>query len=432
MSNLFEKAAAANNSKYKNFYVEVESLYNNLKQKYDPNRQHDSIFKARGIENGDKIVITAETNDGGVIKETVAINEESTKPLETKSQNPIGIEHFNVDDFDEEWNGVDNESISSKGSDSIETVSSGNLSQEDINNDFLMEKTYNVNDYINELSNLNSLSNEIYDTLHRIYTDNIVIFTTKIIKDEKVLRFIEHVNKIITLFTTYIDNSFKYYNTIISGSNLRFESGEIKRKNEHIKNELNKFDNHYKDFINNVNKKNSNDYKNIIIYEKDFLLVIVESSNFLYNTINDKKSLFENKPISYSFYIDTNKMLIEKIKEYKKEFYALYNAIFSVNNSQIKPIRPLSADVNSIIKNKPLLTSRSDINRYPSNITPAVNKLFPALTQKNNPKRRGGSINPNKKNTRKRNPNKNYNISRKVKNSLNIMKKKLQTKKRIM
>ena len=58
--------------------------------------------------------------------------------------------------------------------------------------------------------------------------------------------FREHINKIITLFITYIDNSFKYYNTVITRPNLRFENGEIKRKNEHFKNELNKFDNHYK------------------------------------------------------------------------------------------------------------------------------------------------------------------------------------------
>jgi hypothetical protein len=431
MANLFQKA---NITKHKKFYDEVESLYNNLKQKYDPNNEHASIMKSLDIKNGDTIVIKAKSNNDGIIAaENIDISKLNyLQPLMTVKDstqmdkaNSSEDKAIYLDDF------MDDESVSSEDSDSIKTVSSGNFIPEYKNDVNFENESYTVDNYIIDIGNLNSLSNEIYDTLHRIYTDNIVVFTTKIIKDEKVLRFIEHINKIITLFITYIDNSFKYYNTVITRPNLRFENGEIKRKNEHFKNELNKFDNHYKDFINNIDKKNSNDYKNMIIYEKEFFLVIVESCNFLYKTINDNKSLFEKDPISYSFYIDTNKLLIQNLQNYKNEFYTLYNDVFSVNKLQkTQEKRPLSAGVKPSVQNAPILTSRSENNMYPSNVKTAIQRNYPSLTMKNNPNRRGGAIYLDKKNTRKRHLNKKYTISRKGKNSSNIMKKKLRTKKR--
>jgi hypothetical protein len=162
MSNLFEKAAAANNSKYKKFYNEVETLYNNLKEKYDPNGQHSSIMKSRGIQNGDNIVIRAQTtNNGAVIKESVTINEESTKPLESNPPNPIGIEHFNtevnVDDFDDDWNDVD--SISSS-----ETIEPGNTNP--FNNKEIISPEENaVNDYIETIKQIYNLSDYILNKI---------------------------------------------------------------------------------------------------------------------------------------------------------------------------------------------------------------------------------------------------------------------------
>lgn len=401
MTNLFEKAEAANNSKYKNFYNEVESLYNNLKQKYDPNMQHDSIFKARGIENGNKIVITAETKDGGVIKESVTINEEPPKPL-----NPIGIEHFNtevnVDDFDDDWNDVD--SISSS-----ETIEPGNANLN--NNEKIISPEENaVNDYVKTIEKIYNLSDYILNKIESID----VVKLGRIQASDNTEKFTNKIYKIIEVFQNYILNVFSNIE-INKGNIIYYNIFDIIKKNDH-KNELIRKQTH---FINSKNTFNGNyknpkiykDFQSILQQEKEFLRVIKGDCEYLYDIIIQNKNMINEKYISV--YTNTNEKIIENINEKIHDDDEGFNALYKI----IFVTRPSSAPYESYTKsnimgsnNKNLEVSKDDTN-IPFSKIENVNKFLQTTEKK------GGSNNKNKKYTRKLNHMKKYTISRKVKNA---------------
>ena len=408
MINLFKKAEAANNSKYKNFYNEVESLYNNLKQKYDPNTQHDSIFKARGIKNGNKIVITAETKDGGVIKDSVTINEEPPKPLETKAVNPIDIEPFNikvnVDDFDEEGNDVD--SISSS-----ETIEPGNANLN--NNEKIISPEENaVNDYVEIIEKIYNLSDYI---LNKIETIDAVKLG-RIQPTENTEKFTNKIYKIIEVFQNYILNVFSNIDTI-NGNIIYNNIFDIIKKNGH-KNELIDKQTH---FINSKNKFNGNyknpniykDFQSILQQEKEFLRIINGDCKYLYDIIIQNKNMINEKYIDV--YTSANEKIIEninkKIHDDKEGFNALYKIIFLA--------RPSSAPSGSYT-NPNIMGSNNEnleVSKDDNNIPIKTIVKSRDFNEDKSQLWRGGSIYKHKKYTKKRNPNKKYTISRKLKNA---------------
>jgi hypothetical protein len=362
-------------------------------------------MKSRGIQNGDNIVIRAQTtNNGAVIKESVTINEESTKPL-----NPIGIENFNtevnVDDFDDDWNDVD--SISSS-----ETIEPDNTNP--FNNKEIISPEENaVNDYIETIKQIYNLSDYI---LNKIETIDAVKLG-RIQPTENTAKFTNKIYEIISVFQSYILNIFSNIDTI-KGNIIYYKIFDIIKKNDH-RNELIRKQSH---FINSKNTFNGN-YKNPIIrkdfqrllqQEKEFLRIIKGDCEYLYDIIIQNKNTIDEKYINV--YMSTNEKIIENINEKIHDddegFNALYKIIFLARPSSA----PYESNTKSNImgsNNKNLEVSKDDT------IIPfsKVGKASDFLKNENPSNKKtwfGGSN--KKKYTIKRHPNKKYTISRKEKN----------------
>ena len=414
MANLFEKATEQQQQqKHKNFYDEVESLYNNLKQKYDPNRQHSSIMKSRGIQNGDNIVIRAQTtNNGAVIKESVTINEESIKPLESNSQNSIGIEHFdddNDENDDDDWNDVG--SISNS-----KTIETGNANQ--FNNDNIISLEENsVNHYIETIKQIYHLSEYILNKIEKIEP----VKLGRIQPTENTEKFTNKIYEIIQVFQEYILNIFSninkingniiYYNIFDIIKNNGFINELISKKSHFIKNK-NKFNGNYN------NSKILKDFQSVLQQEKEFLRIINGDCKYLYVKILENKNTIDEKYINV--YISTNEKIIENINEKIHDddegFNALYKIIFSDRPSSASSYtKPNIMGSN----NKNLEVSKDDTGIGFSKIGKASDFFKnDNLPLKPKPKQNswfGGSN--KKKYTIKRLPNKKYTISKKMKNA---------------
>jgi len=384
--------------KHGRFYNDVKYLYNYLKEKYDLNGNHKSIMKALDIKNGDEIIIRAQTtNNGAVIKESVTINEESIKPLESNAQNSIGIEHFDDDDDDDDWNDVD--SISSS-----KTIETGNENQ--FNNDNIISQEENaVNDYIETIKQIYHLSDYI---LNKIETIDAVKLG-RITPSDNTAKFTNKIYEIIQVFQEYILNIFSninkingniiYYNIFDIIKNNGFIN-ELIRKQTHFINSKNTFKGNYN---NPIISKN---FQRLLQQEKEFLRIINGDCEYLYDKILENKNTIDEKYIDV--YISTNEKIIENISEKifdpVEGFDDLYKIIFSdrpksaqsYTNSNIR---------GSNIKNQKVSKDDNDI--------PFLNVGRASDYYKND--KLGGSN--KKKYTIKRLPNKKYTISKKIKNA---------------
>ena len=387
---------------HERFYIEVESLYNNLKQKYDPNGQHSSIMKSRGIQNGDEIIIRAQTTDNGaVIKDSVTINKEK-KPLESNS---IGIEHFDdVDDVDD-FNS-DDESTSSS-----DTIDSGKKPESVIQNTISLEEN-SVNDYIETINQIYNLSDYILYNIESIDA----VKLNQIQTSGNTGKFTKKIYEIIQVFQSYILNIFSNINKI-DGNIIYYKIFDNIKKNN--QNHLLKGKQSY--FINSKNTFNGN-YKNPIIrkdfqrllqQEKEFLRIIKGDCEYLYDIIIQNKNTIDEKYINV--YMSTNEKIIENINEKIHDddegFDDLYKIIFSDRPSSA----PSYTNSNIRDSNNNLEVSKDDIDIPILKVGKASDFL-----KNENPSnvKRGWLGGSNKKKyTIKRHPNKKYTISKKIKNA---------------
>jgi len=408
MSNLFEKVRRQN-IENKKFYDEVESLYNNLKEKYDPIGEHNSIMEARGIGNGDKIIITAETTDDGrIIDNSVEINKE-TKTIKSVDMDDFKVDDFNVDDFDNYWNDVD--SISSS-----ETIEPGNANNKEI----ISPEENAINDYIETIKQISNLSEYILNKIESIDA----VKMGRIQPTEDTAKFTNKIYEIIEVFQRYILKIFSNID-IIKGNIIYYNIFDIIKKNDHI-NELIRKQTH---FINSKNTFNGNyknpiinpiirkDFQRVLQQEKEFLRIINGECKYLYDIIEQNKNTIDIQNIDV--YTIENEQIIEninkKINDVGEGFNALYKIIFLA--------RPSSAPYESYTKtnimgsnNKNLEVSKDDTNIRFSKIGKTSDYL-----NNDNPLnvKRGwfGGSNNKKKYTIKRHPNKKYTISKKMKNA---------------
>lgn len=390
MSNLFTKAAE---EKHKNFYNNVETLYKYLKKKYDPNGQHSSIMKSLGIRNGDEIIIRAQTTDNGaVIEDSVTINKESIKPIESNPPNSKVIEHVNVnvDDFDDDWNDVD--SISSS-----ETIEPGNSNS--FNNEKIISPEENaVNDYIKTIKQIYNLTHYISNKIETIDA----VKLGRIQQTENTEKFTNKIYEIIEVFQRYIINIFSNINKI-NGNVIYHNIFEIikkkgynlvlERRKVHFTDNKNKFNGYYK---NNIIRK---DFQSVLQQEKEFLRIIKGECKYLYDIIIQNKNMINEKYINV--YTSANEKIIENINEKIHDddegFNALYKKIFSP--------RPSSAPHESNTKSNTIGSNNNNLEVSKDDKNPL------------NVKRGWFGGSNKKKYTIKRHPNKKYTISKKIKNA---------------
>jgi len=390
-----------NCDKYERFYNEVESLYNNLTQKYDPTGEHSSIMKARSIGNGDKIIITAETTDDGrIIDNSVEINKE------TKTIRSVGMADFEDDDND--WN--DDYSSSS-----IETIESGKTPEPRIQKIISPEENA-INVYIKTIEQIYNLSEYILNKIESIDA----VKLGRIQPTEDTAKFTNKIYEIIEVFQRYILKIFSNID-IIKGNIIYYNIFDIIKKNDH-KNELISKQTH---FINSKKTFNGNyknpiinpiirkDFQRVLQQEKEFLRIINGECKYLYDIIEQNENMINEKYIDD--YTIENEQIIEninkKINDVDKGFDDLYKIIFSD--------RPKSAQsyTNSNImgSNNKSSDSKDDTNIPFSKIL----KTSDFLNNDNLSKKKSwfGGSNNKKKYTIKRHPNKKYTISKKMKNA---------------
>jgi len=403
MSSLFEKAREQQ-KKHKKFYDDVESLYNNLKQKYDPNRQHSSIMKSLDIKNGDTIVITADTNDDGrIIDNSVEINKE------TKTTKSVGFDDFDDVDDDDDFN--DDDSITSS-----KTIETGNANQYDDENIISPEEN-DVNHYIETIKQIYHLSEYILNEIEKIEP----VKLGRIQPTENTEKFTNKIYEIIQVFQEYILNIFSnidkingniiYYNIFDIIKNNGFINELISKRSHFIKSK-NKFNGNYN------NSKILKDFQSVLQQEKEFLRIINGDCKYLYDKILENKNTIDEKYINV--YISTNEKIVENINEKIHDddegFNALYKIIFSDRPSSASSYtKPNIMGSN----NKNLEVSKDDTGIGFSKIGKASDFLKnDNLPLKPKPKQNswfGGSN--KKKYTIKRLPNKKYTISKKIKNA---------------
>jgi hypothetical protein len=403
--------------KYERFYNEVESLYSNLKQKYDPIGEHTSIMKSRGIGNGDKIIITAETTDDGrIIDNSVEINKE------TNTIDSVTMADFRDDDDDNDNDNDDNDNDDDDNDnddndlhtvysdDSIESIYNSASTIQDQSSTESTIESEGLTDFIENIKNIKDFSSEIYNKIHSHYNS----LNTKILKTDKHLKFIDSVNKVITIFSIIFNSINEYLMKIFGKIDNRFynKSNNFDIELTNLQSKKKHFEDKYKEYKDGYNlfelkkKANYNDYINIIKKETEFLFVINEIYNYLDKEVNEKKALLEkeiqNNNNEFELYRKNINSLWNTLVIEKGDFENIYWDIFVMGSGFSKENSTLG--VGQALS-KGLYVTPGNNSQPISNIDNMIRQY-----KLKKGKSRGGS-------TIKRHLNKKYTISKKIKNA---------------
>lgn len=382
-----------NLDKYKTFYNDVEEIYNVVKRKQDlknllnkTNKNSNSIIESVGIDFGDTILIKANTkNDGTVNPDTITISKE-----ETPTEKNITLDDFTETDSDD---------------DDIEFIDDSTSTIQAVE----PKESEGLTDFIKNIKKIKDFSSEIYNKIHSHYNN----LNTKISKTDKHLNFIKAVDKVITIFLTIINSMNEYLMKIFGKIDSRYYDKSnyfdialtnLQSKKKHFEDKYKEYNTGYELFKSN-NNANYNDYINIIKKETEFLFVINEICNYLYEQVNEKKVLLEkeiqNNNNEFELYRKNINSLWNTLVIEKGDFENIYLDIFVVNSGFSKEVSTLrvGAALSSGLYGQPRNNSQPISN---------INKMIGPYTGKGIS--RGGS-------TRKINHMKKYTISRKVKNA---------------
>lgn len=339
-----------NPDKYKTFYNDVEEIYKVVKKKQDlknllnkSNRSSNSIIESVGIEFGDTILIKANTkNDGTVNPDTITISKEE-KPTETS----ITLDDFQVDDEE----GI----VTSD--DSIESIdeSVARIQEQKSTNE--PKEPEGLTDFIKNIENIKDFSSEMYSKIHSQYNS----LNTKISKTNKHFNFIKSVDSIITIFITIINSINEYLMKIFGKIDIRYYDksnnfdialATLQSKKKHFEDKYKEFNAGYELFKAN-NKANYNDYINIIKKEIEFLFVINEICNYLYEQVNEKKVLLEqeiqNNNSEFELYRKNINSLLNVLVIEKGSFENIYMDIFTKKGSPRINSQPIS-NINNMVR----------------------------------------------------------------------------------